>query len=125
MNGAELDTRRRLLGLSVEELAVVGGVAERTARKWLSGGYVVPDDVPDALAAIERIMERHVNRIVETAIENSEAGPIPLYRFRNRDDLANSLHGADLPVGAHAMTIAWAAAALTAEGIGARIEWAD
>lgn len=52
MTGAELAVWRHLLGLTVDELAEVLGVNERTARAWESGRDPIPARVSDELAML-------------------------------------------------------------------------
>lgn len=52
MTGAELAVWRHLLGLTIDDLAAVLGVNERTARAWESGRDPVPARVPDEVAAL-------------------------------------------------------------------------
>lgn len=124
MSPAEFDTRRRSLGLSVEETAALCGVQDRTVRRWCSGERGVPDDAAEALEALEGAMLDAVENVVQIATDWMERGPVVLYRYRTAADQANSAHASTLPLGAHAMMIAWAADALEAEGIATSIEWA-
>lgn len=134
MTPAEFDTRRRTLGLSVDETAALCGVQDRTVRRWQSGATPIPDDAGDALEQLEDAMERAVDQAVKLAKAEAGRMPIALYRYRTAEDQARSAHASSmppgalakggLPLGAHAMMIGWAADALAAEGVDVRIEWA-
>lgn len=55
MTGAELKTLREGLNLSAQELADILSIkAERSVRRWEDGSRAVPDDVADAVEAIDR-----------------------------------------------------------------------
>ena len=126
MTPAELDTRRRLLGLSMSELAGLGGVSDKTANRWVAGDRPVPGDVIDAMIALEDRMQASVDQIVSSLTSRTLVGPVALSRYRTQDDLDESFHGGDgFPLGAHAILIGWAADALEAEGIQTEIFWAD
>ena len=125
MMSAEFDTRRRYLGLSVEEVAALCGVHDRTARRWCSGERRVPADVVAALEAAEDAMNAAVEHVVALATDHVQSGPVVLYRYRAAVDMERAGSDWRLPFGAHAMMIAWAADALEAEGIETTIEWAE
>lgn len=124
MSPAELDTRRRLLGLSVEELAETIGSTERTARRWIAGRQDIPAALIDRLDQIEREMEIFVDYVTRKATDLLEAGPVTLTRYRTREDLDAGPH-AGLPFGAHAMAVAWAYDALSGEGMDVEVVWDD
>lgn len=130
MTPAEFDTRRRALGLTVEEAGIVCAfdgkpVTERQVRRWSRGDSPVPDNAVRGLAELELRMEMMVDQIVETVTKRTMAGPVPLVRYRTQDELDAGPHGGDLPLGAHAIFTAWAADALAAEGVDTKIVWAD
>ena len=63
MSPAELAARSRALGLSVSDVAEIGGVDARTARYWMSGSdkrgmRLPPEDVATAIRAIEDELTR-------------------------------------------------------------------
>lgn len=92
MTPAGLDTRRRALGLSVEELAAVCGVQDRTARRWMSGDNAIPEDVVQTLEALEERMDNAVDQMVALVQATAAAGePVILWRYRSQDDLERSL----------------------------------
>lgn len=125
MTGAEYDTRRRALGLSVRDLAELHGCAERTINRRILGEQPVrPEDMAD-LEQLEDAMDRAVDQAVKLAKAEAGRMPIALYRYRNAEHLATSPHAATLPAGSHAMMIAWAADALAAEGFDVTVEWAE
>jgi len=125
MTPAEFDTRRRSLGLTVEEAAALCGVQDRTVRRWQSGATPIPQDAASALSRLEEAMGAAVDNAVLLATDKMADGTIALYRYRTAEDHARSPHASSLPPGAHAMMIAWAADALEAEGFEVRIEWAE
>src|ERR1700748_188855 len=112
MTPAEVDTRRRFLGLSVEETAPLCNVADRTVRRWQSGANLIPNDVKDALDDLESRM------IAEVETIRANASP-PVTLKRSREGPVG-----DFPAGAHAMLIAWASVDLEIDGFAVRIEWA-
>lgn len=125
MTPAELDTRRRMLGLSVDETAALCGVQDRQIRRWQSGAQPIARDVPARLEALEEAMEHAVEEIVALATDKVLDGPVTLWRYRTAADQAQSPNARGIPLGAHAMLTAWAADALAAEGIDVTIEWAS
>lgn len=125
MTPAEFDTRRRSLGLSVEEAASLCQVQDRTVRRWQSGASPIPDDAAAALQALEDAMLEAVEQAVLFATDRVAAGPVLLWRYRTQADQDRSPHAATLPLGAHAMLIAWTADALAAEGLEVAIEWPE
>jgi hypothetical protein len=124
VTGAEYDTRRRLLGLSVEEAARLHGVQDRTIRRWTRGVSPVPDDAALALLDLEDRMEKAVGEAVKLAKAEAGTAPVALYRYRSVEAQTRSPHASSLPLGAHAMLIGWTADALDAEGFGVAIGWA-
>lgn len=130
MTGAAFDTRRRALGLSISEAAIVCGragkpVAERTIHRWTNGQTQIPDDVAEALDALEERMDEIVASLVAAATDLTMDGPIALPRYRTQDELAASRDDVGIPLGAHAVMTAWLDAALAAEGVDTEIVWAD
>jgi hypothetical protein len=121
---AEFDTRRRSLGLSVDETAALCGVQDRTVRRWQSGASPIPEDATEALGGLEDAMLEAVEQALRLATDMTTSAPVVLRRYRTAGDQARSPHASSLPPGAHAMMIGWAADALEAEGIATRIEWA-
>lgn len=129
---AQLDTRRRALGLSVGEAAAWWGVSERAYSRWMRGDDAPrdPDGLLERLALLEEIMEGLVDAIVEQAADLTDAGPVRLDRYRSQADLDAALRlvidrpGVSLPLGAHAVMTAWADDQLAAAGIETVIEWA-
>jgi transcriptional regulator with XRE-family HTH domain len=122
---AEFDTRRRYLGLSVDETAALCGVQDRTIRRWQNGTSPIPDDARAALKALEDAMNKAVTALVETVTNVTASGPVVLWRYRTKAEQDKSPHASSLPLGAHAMMIAWAADALEGEGIEVEIAWAE
>lgn len=130
MSGARFDTRRRALGLSVAETAIVCGregqpVAERTINRWINDRSPVPQDAFDALVDLEEEMDLWVSKLVKMAADMTMAGPIQIRRYRTQEHLSGSQDDIDIPLGAHAMMLAWLDYALAVEGIDTEIVWAD
>jgi hypothetical protein len=130
MSGARFDTRRRALGLSIGETAIVCGragtpVAERTINRWINDLSNVPNDAFAALDALEIWMEKTIDRLTQIATDQTMAGPIVVRRYRTQDDLSASGDDLGIPLGAHAMMTAWLDDQLAAQGIATDIVWAD
>lgn len=126
MSGARFDTRRRALGLSIGEAALVcGNVNERAVNRWINGIHRVPDDAWAALDALEGTMEAAVDKLVSVATEMTMAGPVQIRRYRTHDDLVGGPDDIGIPLGAHAMMTAWLDDQLAAQGIDTEIVWAD
>lgn len=124
MTPAALDTRRRLLGLSIQETADYCGVARRTVERWISGYSTVDDGAAQRLLALEERMAEAVEQAVALAMEQRPTA-VALQRYRSQAAVDASPHAAGLPLGAHAILIGWTADALEDEGIGAEIAWGD
>lgn len=124
MTPAGFDTRRRSLGLSVDETASLCGVQDRTVRRWQSGDSPIPADAAAALDQLEAAMSEAVEQALARATDHVARGPVVLWRYRTQADQDRSPHAATLPLGAYAMMIAWAAKALAAEGMDVSIQWA-
>jgi len=125
MTPAEFDTRRRYLGLSVDEAAALCGVQDRTIRRWQSGASPIPADAPAALDRLEYAMTNSVASVVRLTTDRMAGGVIELYRYRTPEHQATSPHASGIPLGAHAMLTAWTANELVDEGFDVRVEWAD
>jgi hypothetical protein len=125
MTPARFDTYRRSLGLSVEETAGLCGVQDRTIRRWQSGASPIPDNAAEAMGDLEGAMTEAVEQAQALASDMTAQGPAVLWRYRTLNDQARSPHASPLPLGAHAMLIAWTADALEAAGIETQIEWAE
>lgn len=69
-------------------------------------------------------MTRAVDKVVRQTTDQMAGGPVELYRYRTAEDQARSPHASSLPLGAHAMLVAWTADALEAEGFDVAIKWA-
>lgn len=123
MTGAEYDTRRRSLGLSIEETAWLHNVNVRQVRRWIREDTPVPASVEARLDELEEMMGRSVDFAVQQATDRVDAGPIILFRYISQDVYEASPDKAGLPLGAHAMMISWAAEELRAEGVAVEIRW--
>lgn len=121
---AEFDTRRRLLGLSIQETADFCGVQRRTVERWISGYSVVPQEAAQRMDDLKDRMKAAVRAAMDLA-EHKPANDVRLIRYRSQDELETSPHAAGMPLGAHAMLIGWAAEALAGEGFTVRIEWVN
>lgn len=119
MNPAEYDTLIRRLGLSVSEAAALHGVEDRTVRRWCTGERAVPEDAVETLRVLETDMAADLENILRTAEHR-----MTLTRHRSMQSLAEHEPAPHLPLGAHAMMIAWAAEALASDGVAVSIEWA-
>lgn len=130
MSGARFDTRRRALGLSIAETAVVCSrdgtpVSERTINRWINDVSAVPEDAFEALDRLEERMEATVDALTAAADDITMEGPVTVRRYRTAEDLLDSPDDVGLPLGAHAMMIAWLDDRLAADGIETDIVWAD
>lgn len=124
MTPAEFDTRRRLLGLSIQETADYLGVQRRTVERWISGYSNVTPDALTRLEALERDMNEAVNQALSLARERG-ADDMVLYRYRSQEAVDASRHAAGMPLGAHAMMIGWASEALENDGHSVTVDWGD
>ena len=124
MTPAEFDTRRRALGLSVEEAAGLCAVQDRTVRRWQSGVSPIPDDAAETLDALEDVMLETMVKALDHASDMTAVGPVVLWRYKTQADQDRRPHASSLPLGADAMLIAWIADALESAGIAVEIEWA-
>lgn len=124
MTSARYDTRRRALGLSVREAAALHRCTERTVNRWNAGALDVEADAWNDLDDLEKRMEAQVAALVDLVTDCTMAGPAPLTRYRSQEEMDASPHDCDLPLGAHAIMIAWADDQLAAQGIKTLIGWA-
>lgn len=126
MTGAELDTRRRSLGLSVQETADVLAASLRTLSYWIAGNGEPrdPGGIADRLVEIETAMGDLVDDIAEHVADNEGTRSVVLPRYRDQAALDASGHGRGLPLGAHAMAMAWAMDELRADGVAVSVKWA-
>lgn len=123
MNGAEYDTLRRSLGLSVEEAAWVHDVNVRQIRRWARDDTPIPADVIARIEGLRGLMEEMVDHAVDQVTDAMERGPIILWRYPDQASYEASPDKAGLPLGAHAMMVGWAADALRAEGVEVDVRW--
>jgi transcriptional regulator with XRE-family HTH domain len=122
VTAAEFDTRRRLLGLSIEETASWCGVKRRTVERWISGYSEVSDAGVERLEELESCMIKAVERgAAEAACEDK----VVLIRYRSQAALAALPHASGLPAGAHAMMTGWLWEALDHQGADVEIVWGE
>ena len=81
MSGAELQTAREYLGLTIESLAGMLNVIPRTVRAWESGADPIPYRVPDEVAVIENYSAHAVDELVAAL----RADPDPFIVTYRRD----------------------------------------
>ncbi|QHL91176.1 hypothetical protein GVO57_10550 [Sphingomonas changnyeongensis] len=124
MTPAESDTRRRSLGLPVDETTSLCGLQDRTVKRWQSGYSSIPTDAAAALDQLEAAMSKAVEQAVALAADHVARGPVVLWRHRTQADQDRRPHAATFPSGTHAMMIARAADALAAEGMDVSNQWA-
>lgn len=93
-------------------------------RRWQSGASPIPAAAQDVLDRLESEMGEAVEQTFVLATDLIAGQPVVLWRYRTQSDQDRSPHAAGLPLGAHAMLVAWTADALEAEGLPVQIEWA-
>lgn len=124
MTPAEFDTRRRLLGLSIQEVADWCEVQRRTVERWISGYSGVAENASARLLDLEDRMTAAVEQAVALA-SVQKPDSVTLLRYRSQSGLDASPHAAGMPLGAHAIMIGWMADALEDEGMTVAIAWGD
>jgi transcriptional regulator with XRE-family HTH domain len=124
MTPAEFDTRRRLLGLSIQEAADYLGVQRRTVERWISGYSEVAGAAADLLFDLESRMDAAVE-VVVSVVKKQKPDEITLTRYRSQAAVDASPHAAGLPLGAHGILIGWAADTLESAGHTVEIIWGD
>lgn len=125
MTGAELDTKRRRLGLSIAETAAVLGLTERSVNRAIRNQITLRPEKLAALTTLEATMRSQVAFAVEQVTDLIGAGPLPLARYLTTEGYMESADKAGLPPGAHAMLCAWLGDALEAEGVEVQYFWVD
>ncbi len=123
MTPAEFDTRRRLLGLSIEETAEWCGANRVTVQRWTKGQSRIDPRAIDRLEELEDGMAAAVERAVATVKNHN--GPVPLFRYRSQAAVDAAPHASGMPLGAHAILIGWTADALEDAGHAVEIVWGD
>ena len=123
MTPAAFDTRRRMLGLSVEETAEWCSANRVTVQRWIKGQSRIDPKAIARLAALENGMIDAVDRAV--AMATGHTGPVPLIRYRNQAGVDAAPHATGLPLGAHAMLIGWVADALEDDGHDVEMVWGE
>lgn len=125
MTSAEFDTRRRLLGLSIQEAADYLGVQRRTVERWIRGYSEVNPDAVERLLALEGRMSSAVEQAVAAILSVAGGAPKTLLRYRSQAAVDASPHAAGMPLGAHAILIGWIADELNFKGADVEIAWGD
>lgn len=115
-SGAELRSRRELLGLNIAESATILGVDERIIRRW-EQGRSIPEGVLRDLAGLERTQDELVVELEDLA---RQTGRIETYRG---DDVVPGR--ANLPARWHRVAAATAVRNLAVDGVEARIVYVD
>lgn len=87
MTGAEIACLVRVLGLSQADLAEIGGVTDRQARRWMTGISPVPADVVEALGLIHDDIET----LTSAMIADVEEGEAVIWTYRSTADLRAAL----------------------------------
>lgn len=95
MSGAELQTVREYLGLTIESMAGMLSVNPRTFRAWESGKDPIPYRVPDEVAQIEAYTAQAVGELV-AALNDARDLVVEVYR-RDEDMHAARPDTAHLP----------------------------
>lgn len=124
MTPAEFDTRRRLLGLSIQEAADFLGVQRRTVERWISGYSEIPDSAIKKLDSLNAAMMRAVDQAVKFA-KRKPAQEVALLRYRSQEAVDASPHAAGLPLGAHAVLIGRILTRLREDGFNVTVNWGD
>lgn len=89
MHCAEFKTLREAVGLSISTLVKVIDVDERSIRKWESGKKKLPQDVVDAVLAIDQL----INDTANQAFAEFQASPqesVVLKRYIEEEDFLNA-----------------------------------
>lgn len=76
MTTAGLVCVTRAIGLTATDLAELGGVTDRTARRWLTGFSLFPPEIVEALGALMHDMETVKAKMVADAL----ASGVPIIR---------------------------------------------
>ena len=123
MTPAAFDTRRRLLGLSVEETAEWCGANRVTVQRWIKGQSRIDPKAIVRLGSLESDMIGAVDRAV--AMVAGHPGPVPVSRYRSQAAVDAAPLASGMPLGAHAMLIGWIAYALEDDGHDVEMVWGD
>jgi hypothetical protein len=123
MTPAEFDTRRRLLGLNMEETAEWCGANRVTVQRWIKGLSRIDPKAVARLETLENSMIISAENAV--ALIFGHAGPVPLIRYRTQAAVDAAPHASGMPLGAHAILIGWTADALEDVGHEVEIVWGD
>lgn len=79
MTGAELQTIREYLGLTLDSLAGILGVRLDTVRRWESGRDPIPHRIPDEIAQLEAATATAVGELV-AALKDARDPAVVVYR---------------------------------------------
>lgn len=124
MTPAEFDTRRRLVGLSIQEAADWCGVQRRTVERWISGYSEVSHEACNRLVDLETRMATAVGHALELA-QSKSPDVVEIKRYRSQAAVDASPYAAGLPLGAHAILIGWTMQALRSSGLRTAVIWGD
>ncbi|MFD2206653.1 helix-turn-helix domain-containing protein [Kiloniella antarctica] len=87
MKNAELVCMVRSLGLSQTDLAELGGVKERQARRWMKGDAPIPLDVEEAL----HLIRDDIDVMTDNMVEDVKEGDGVLIVYKSNDQLRSKL----------------------------------
>lgn len=87
MTSAELSCLVLALGLSKADLAEIGGVTDRQARRWMTGASPVPADVVEALA----LVNADIKTLITANMANVEKRGGVIRTYRTTADLRAAL----------------------------------
>ena len=85
MHPAEFKTLREAVGLSISTLVKVIDVDERSIRKWESGKKKLPQDVIDAVVAIDQLVTNTANLAFDE-FQKTPKDSVILQRYIEEED---------------------------------------
>ena len=126
VTGAEFDSRRRALGLSISETAAFCAEVEATTvNRWINGRASVPPEALGKLDMLEEFMRMAVGRRVEITADETMSGPVRVHRYRTQEALSASDDAIGIPLGGHEMMTVWLVEKLAGLGITSEVVWAN
>jgi len=87
MKNAELKTIREGLGLTLQDVAGLTGVQQRTVQYWEAGTLSVPNRVGNMLEALEYRVEAVVLKEIFEINKPKKGGHVTLERYQTDEDL--------------------------------------